>query len=224
TCKAFMYNSNIERNIANVNNNVQGSRNVTETGTNNTYIMGENNTVNGLSRNNIIVGSNNEIANGINNASVFGTYGIALRDGETVFGGGGFNGLGKGYAQSSTFMLTGTTTNGSDVPLYVNGDPNTTIIARDSGSYIGYKFEIVAVRTGGTHAGSIGDRTFMELNGINDSTVSDEHLETINKTGNVTGWAASTDLTGGDMTLQVCGAVNMNISWSVTANFYEIKI
>ena len=224
TCKAFMYNSNIERNIANVNNNVQGSRNVTETGTNNTYIMGENNTVNGLSRNNIIVGSNNEIANGVNNASVFGTYGIALRNGETVFGGGGFNGLGKGYAQSSTFMLTGTTTNGSDVPLYVNGDPNTTIIARDSGSYIGYKFEIVAVRTGGTHAGSIGDRTFMELNGINDSTVSDEHLETINKTGNVTGWAASTDLTGGDMTLQVCGAVNMNISWSVTANFYEIKI
>ena len=224
TCSIFRYNTNLNRSFSNESNKVQGANNTTETGTNNTYIIGENNTVKGLSRNNIIVGNQNEIANGVNNASVFGNYGIALRDGETVLGGGGFNGLGKGYAQSSTFILTGTTTNGSDVPLYVNGDPNTTIIARDIGSYIGYKFEIIAVRTGGTHAGLIGDRTFMELNGINDRTVSDEHLETINKTGNVTGWAASTDLTGGDMTLQVCGAANMNISWSVTANFYEIKI
>lgn len=224
TCEAYSYKMRVEQAISNETNTIKGSTNITEIGTGNTYIMGDNNIVKGDSRNNIIVGSNNEIANGVNNASVFGTYGIALRHGETVFGGGGFNGLGKGYAQSSTFILTGTTTNGSDVPLYVNGDPNTTIIARDSGSYIGYKFEIVAVRTGGTHAGSIGDRTFMELNGINDRTVSDEHIETINKTGNVTGWAASTDLTGGNMTLQVCGAANMNISWCVTANFYEIKI
>ena len=80
-------------------------------------------------------------------------------------------------------MLTGTTTDATPTSLFVNGDPNTTIIARDISTYIGYKFEIVAVRTGGTHAGSIGDRTFLELNGINDRTVSDEHIETINKTG-----------------------------------------
>jgi hypothetical protein len=41
--------------------------------------MGESNTVKGLSRNNIIVGSNNEIANGVNNAAVFGNYGLAQR-------------------------------------------------------------------------------------------------------------------------------------------------
>ena len=224
TCNAFVLNTSLDSNFANVNNTVSGKNNVTRTGTNNTYIIGENNTVNGLSRNNIVVGSNNEIVNGVNNASVFGTYGIALRDGETVFGGGGFNGLGKGYAQSSTFMLTGTTTDATPTSLFVNGDPNTTIIARDISTYIGYKFEIVAVRTGGTHAGSVGDRTFLELNGINDRTVSDEHIETINKTGTVSGWTAATDLTGGNMTLQVTGNATMDISWSVTANFYEIKI
>jgi hypothetical protein len=41
--------------------------------------MGESNTAKGLSRNNIIVGSNNEIANGVNNAAVFGNYGLAQR-------------------------------------------------------------------------------------------------------------------------------------------------
>jgi len=224
TCEAYSYTMRVQQAISNETNTIKGSTNSTETGTGNTYIMGDNNIVKGDSRNNIIVGSNNEIANGVNNASVFGTYGIATRSGETVFGGGGFNGLGKGYAQSSTFMLTGTTTDATPTSLFVNGDPNTTIIARDISTYIGYKFEIVAVRTGGTHAGLVGDRTFLELNGINDRTVSDEHIETINKTGTVSGWTAATDLTGGNMTLQVTGNATMDISWCVTANFYEIKI
>jgi len=49
TCKAFNFNTNIDRNIANVNNNIQGAGNITGIGTNNTYIMGEDNTVQGLS-------------------------------------------------------------------------------------------------------------------------------------------------------------------------------
>ena len=108
--------------------------------------------------------------------------------------------------------------------LFVNGDPNTTIIARDVDSYIAYKFEIIAVRTGGTHAGSVGDRAFLELHGITDRTVNDEHIETVNKTGTITGWTAEVVLTAGDMTLQVQGNATMDVSWSVTANFYEIKI
>ena len=224
TCTAFNYNTNLEPSLSNESNKIQGAGNSTETGTNNTTITGENNTVKGVSRNNIIVGSNNEIANGINNASVFGNYGIALRDGETVLGGGGFNGLGKGYAQSCTFLLTGTTTDAAATSLFVNGDPNTTIIARDVDSYIAYKFEIIAVRTGGTHAGSVGDRAFLELHGITDRTVNDEHIETVNKTGTITGWTAEVVLTAGDMTLQVQGNATMDVSWSVTANFYEIKI
>lgn len=224
TCSAFAFNTNLGRNIDNENNNIQGAGNVTETGTNNTYMMGENNTAKGLSRNNIIIGSDNEIANGLNNVSVFGSYGIAIRPGENVLGGNGFNGLGKGFCQASTFFLSGKTTDEEPKTIFVDGDLTTTIIARDISSYIGYKFKIIAVRTGGTHAGSVGDRSFLQLEGINDRTVKDESITTIGKTGTVTGWSAATDLTGGNMTLQVTGSANMDISWSVTANFYEIKI
>lgn len=77
SCQAFRYNTNINRTFSNLSNFIKGSQNTTQTGTNNTQIMGESNTVAGLSRNNIIVGSNNEIKNGVNNASIFGNYGIA---------------------------------------------------------------------------------------------------------------------------------------------------
>ena len=81
TCSTFRYNTNLNRSFSNESNKVQGANNTTETGTNNTLIIGQNNTVKGLSRNNIIVGNENEIANGVNNASVFGNYGLAERDG-----------------------------------------------------------------------------------------------------------------------------------------------
>ena len=224
TCTAFNYNTNLELSLSNESNKIQGAGNSTETGTNNTTITGENNTVKGVSRNNIIVGSNNEIANGINNASVFGNYGIALRDGETVLGGGGFNGLGKGYAQSCTFILSGTTTDAAATSIFVNGDPNTTIIARDVDSYIGFEFNIIAVRTGGAAAGAVGDRAFFKLKGIASRAAIDQTIATESSNGTITGWTTEILLTGSDMTVDVQGAVNMNISWSVTANFYEIKI
>ena len=65
TCKAFSFSQNLEKNISNTNNKINGSRNVTELGTNNTFIMGEKNIVKGYARNNIIVGSNNEIENSV---------------------------------------------------------------------------------------------------------------------------------------------------------------
>ena len=71
TCEAYSYTMRVQQAISNETNTIKGSTNSTETGTGNTYIMGDNNIVKGDSRNNIIVGSNNEIANGVNNASVF---------------------------------------------------------------------------------------------------------------------------------------------------------
>ena len=224
TCEAYSYTMRIQQTLSNETNTIKGSTNSTETGTANTYVIGDSNVVKGEARNNIIVGNNNEIANGLNNVSVFGSYGIAIRPGENVLGGNGFNGLGKGFCQASTFFLSGKTTDEEPTTIFVDGDSTTTIIARDISSYIGYKFKIIAVRTGGTHAGSVGDRSFLQLEGINDRTVKDESITTIGKTGTVTGWSAATDLTGGNMTLQVTGSANMDISWSVTANFYEIKI
>ena len=227
TCSTFRYNTNLNRSFSNLNNKFQGAGNTAETGTNNTYIIGENNTVRGLSRNNIIVGNENEIANGVNNASVFGNYGIAERDGEVVIGGGGFSGAGVGKAQSSTITLTGTTTNASATNLFVNGDASTTIIARSSStSFQGFEATVIGVRTGGSAAsGAVNDRICLRITGLVFLKAVDQSSTDLGKSGTTGGWAAEVAFSGtNDMLFAVTGAANMNISWSCTLNLYELKI
>lgn len=227
TCSAFRYNTTLNRSFSNESNKVQGANNTTETGTNNTLIIGQNNTVKGLSRNNIVVGNENEIANGVNNASVFGNYGIAQRDGEVVIGGGGLSGAGTGYAQSSTITLTGTTTDASATNLFVNGDASTTIIARSStSSFQGFEATVIGVRTGGSAAsGAVNDRICLRVTGLVFLKAVDQSSANLGKSGTTGGWAAEVAFSGtNDMLFAVTGAANMNISWSCTLNLYELKI
>ena len=204
-----------------------GTNDVTETGTNNTLVMGESNTVRGFSRNNIIVGTNNVIANGVNNAAVLGTYGIAEREGEVVFGGGGFSNAGIGNSQSSTISLSGTTTNATATNLFVNGNSATTIIARSStSSFQGFEATVLGVRTGGSAAsGNVNDRICLRVTGIVYLKAVDQSSTDLGKFGTTGGWASEMAFSGtNDMLFQVTGAADMNISWSVTLNLYEIKI
>jgi hypothetical protein len=227
TCSTFRYNTNLNRSFSNESNKVQGANNTTETGTNNTLIIGQNNTVKGLSRNNIIVGNENEIANGVNNASVFGNYGIAERDGEVVIGGGGFSGTGVGKAQSSTITLTGTTTDASATNLFVNGDASTTIIARSStSSFQGFEATVIGVRTGGSAgSGAVNDRICLRVTGLVYLKAVDQSSTDLGKSGTTGGWAAEMAFSGtNDMLFAVTGAANMDISWSCTLNLYELKI
>jgi len=226
TCFSFRPNANLERRLNNQNNFTQGVQNITESGTNNSYINGEQNTIKGNSRNNIIIGSNNEIYNGVNNASVFGNYGIAERDGEMVIGGGGFGATGKGYAQSSTITLTGTTTNNTLTSLFVNGDSSTTIIARESTTSVqGFEANVLGVRTGGTGSGSLYDRIFLRLKGLVFLKNASQTIETLGSFGTVTGWTSEIDFSGtNDMIFKVKGATGVNISWSCTLNLYQMKI
>lgn len=226
TCNAFVYSQNLEKNLSNTNNKINGSQNVTELGTNNTFIMGENNIVKGFARNNIIVGSNNEIANSVNNATVLGNYGIAERDGEVVFGGGGFNGAGKGYGQSSVISLSGTTTDATQTNLKVNNSSSNTIIARSStSSFQGFEANVLGVRTGGTAGGSVNDRIFLRATGIIYLKAANESVSTLGSSGTVSGWTTATAFSStNDMHLSVTGAANMNISWSATLNLYEIIV
>jgi hypothetical protein len=225
TCKAFTYSTSLGKSLNNQSNYVRGANNTTETGTNNTHIMGESNTVKGLSRNNIIVGSNNEIANGVNNAAVFGNYGLAQRPGEVVIGGGGFSGAGKGYAQSSYITLTGTTTNATPTSLFVNGDSATTIIARNGNLFTGFEANIIAVRTGGTNpSGAINDRKFNRVNGIVHSGRVDQTTTLLASFGTLGTITTNIAFSGSDMLFQVTGVTDMNISWSCTLNLYEVII
>lgn len=225
TCYAFNYSSKLAQSNNNTNNNIRGSQNETEVGTNNTYIMGERNIAKSNTRNNIITGNSNQISTGVNNAAVFGNFGIANRAGEIVFGGGGFNGAGKGFAQNSILTLTGTTTDATSTSLFVNGNPDVTAIDRTATNNLFTAFEakVVGVRTGGSAAGSEGDRIFLTTSGVAYETTVDESTPVIVSTGTVTGWTANVDFSGSNMLFKVTGAANMNISWSCTLNIYELQ-
>ena len=226
TCTAYKLKPSVNVNANNINNFVKGKNNKTEKGANNAIIMGENNIVKGSSRNNLLIGDNNEIANNVNNATVLGNYGIAQRDGEVVIGGGAFNGVGKGYGQSSVVSLSGTTTDATQTNLKVNNSSSDTIIARSStSSFQGFEANVLGVRTGGTAGGSVNDRIFLRATGIVYLKASNESVATLGSSGTVTGWTTALffDSTN-DMHLSVTGAANMNISWSATLNLYEIIV
>jgi hypothetical protein len=227
-CVANIPTSKLGNNIRNENNTIKGAGNITELGTNTTYVMGENNTIKGMSRSNIIVGSNNEIANGVNNASILGNYGLAQRAGEAVIGGGGA----LGSNQSSTISLSGRTEDAGSATatsLGVNGDSTVTVIARDADttatSFTGFEANVMGVRVGGSAAGSVNDRILLRATGIVYLKADNQSVATLGSYGTVTGWTAAVAFSGtNDMLFQVTGAANMTIAWSCTLNLYEMKL
>ena len=222
TCNSFRYNTNLERNISNINNRNNGSGNTNELGSNTIQVNGTNNTTKGFNNNCFINGSNNEIANGVDNATVLGSHGKALRDGECVVSSG------DGIGQTSTFFLNGTTTNNTISPMFVNGNTAVTLIARNVDYVYSYVIDINAYRTGGSSgSGSVGDRAFWTLRGITKGNQIDETLTLNDSYGTVTGWTAvmlSALHSPVDLLLAVTGVTAMDITWAATARFNEMKI
>ena len=218
TCRAFRYNTNLERSISNINNKNNGSGNTTELGSNTVQINGTNNTTKGFNNNCFINGSDNEIANGVNNATVVGVGGKAVNDGEFVVGAGG-------AGDTSAFSLNGKTTGAVATPLGLN---NTLwkIIARTTDVITGYTFDIIAFRTGGSSGvGAAGDRIFLRLEGIVSGASANEGISTLASYGTVTGWTAAVGFTGvADMHLEVTGAANMDITWKANATFQNLIV
>ena len=222
TCSAFKFNTNLERNLNNINNKFNGSGNTTELGANTIQINGTLNTAKGFNNNCLISGSNNEIASGVNNATVLGSNGEALIDGEFVIGSG------DGIGQTSTFFLNGTTTDATLTKLFVNGNTAVTTIERNTDSVYYYTIDVHAYRTGGASgSGSVDDRSFWTIRGMVKGTVFNETLTANAALGTVVGWTASTKylvVSGVDeMYLTVTGVAAMNITWTATVNFYEMK-
>jgi hypothetical protein len=219
TCNSFTFNTNLNRNINNINNKNNGSNNTNELGSNTVQINGSNNTTKGFNNNCLINGSNNEIANGVDNATVLGSNGEAIRDGEFVVGSG------DGIGQTSTFFLNGTTTNDSQVALFINGDTAVTTIARNTDAIYAYKIDIVSYRTGGSAgSGAVGDRGFWKIEGLVKDTTANETLTAIAAYGTVVGLRGDIVFAGADMQLKVTGGVDMNVSWTATAKFNQMKI
>ena len=225
TCSTFRFNTNLNRSFSNESNKLQGTNNTTETGTNNTYIIGENNTVKGLSRNNIVVGNQNEIANGVNNASVYGTFGEATADNSIVLGGNsGSDTLGKRQAIQ---LIYGTqTTDGIVIESYLNGISGSYFVVPEN-TAIMFEADILAVRVGGTGAGAVGDfkswvETGVVINKSGTLTV-DSSIISHSNSGSTGGWDAESTVSGTNYVISVEGATDKTIEWVSNIRFTQIK-
>jgi len=215
TCSTFRYNTNLNRSFDNENNNTQGSGNTTETGTNNTYIMGENNTVKGMSRNNIIVGNQNEIANGVNNANVYGTLGEATTDNTIVLGGN--NSTDNLAERQSMHMMYGlTTTDGNTKASYLNNTTGSFLEVPDNTAMY-FHADVLAVRVGGTATGAVGDYMSWVERGVvinKSGTLSIlRERDLIKGEGNKSNWRPTGAVSGTNFVMNVRGAADMTIEW-----------
>ena len=229
TCTTYIFNTNINQNISNTANTIKGAQNTAEVGTTNNLILGESNTIKSQALNNIVVGNQNEVFRTVNNATILGNYGIAQRQGEVVIGGGAFNGVGKGYGQSSTMSLSGTTTDDTETNIYVNSSSTDTVIARNNATattFQGFEANVLGVRTGGrSRLGAVNDRIFLRVTGIVFLKHASQTTATLGSFGLVTGWTSEIAFSGtNDMHLEVQGAIDMDISWSATLHLYEIIV
>ena len=230
TCSAFRNSDRIGRNINNVNNNIQGVGNKIQTGTNNTYIMGENNTVRGLSRNNIIAGVNNEIQNNINNTSVFGVGGDGVFNNAMIFGGNNQDDR-AGTRQTITLMYGGQTTNNSTTDIFPNNSLSTLVFFQPEVNRVYYfQSETLAVRVGGTSgSGAVGDfkawveRGVVKCNNAGTLSIDRSRTSPADNGGALSGWSPINAVSGSNFRQTVKGANNMTIEWVSTIRFMQLS-
>ena len=225
TCSTFRYNTNLNRAVANENNKTFGTGNSTQTGTNNTLVMGENNTVRGFSRNSIITGNQNEIANGVNNANVSGTLGEATATNSKVLGGNaGTDTLGE---RQSIQLLYGTqTTDGIVVDSYLNNTSGSYFVVPENTAVM-FEADILALRVGGTGAGTVGDykswiETGVVINKSGTLTVDSSTISHSNS-GSTGGWNAESTVSGTNYIISVEGATDKTIEWVSNIRFTQLK-
>ena len=226
TCSAFRFSTTLSKNFNNENNNIQGTGNSTGMGTNNTYIMGEFNTVKGLSRNNIIIGNQNEIADSVNNANVFGTLGNATAPNSIVLGGNATGDL-LGERQGIQLIYGRQTTDNSTQSSYLNNVTGSFFTVPDN-TIIYFHAETIAVRTGGSSgSGAVGDYGSWVERGVvinKSGTLSiQRERDTIKTSGTVTNWRILADTSGTDFLLTVRGQTDMTLEWICNVNITQLK-
>ena len=228
TCYGFSSNFKIGKLFQNTTNTKIGAENVTNKGTENTFINGAKNTTKGNNRNLLICGESHEVSNGISNALVFGTYGKAKNQGEIAIGGGiGTADYPLGNNQTSIVQLGGLTTNNTATKLTIQGD-RTSYIAFQNNSVIGYEVKVIGLCYGGS-SGTAGDYKYEEIKGaikidngynvaLSQSTTS---IASVGTTGTSVMAFAGID---GFMTVEVTGTANVNIEWFASVQLTENKL
>jgi len=225
TCMAFRLNTNLDRNLANINNKNNGSGNTNQFGSNTIQINGTQNTTKGFNNNCFINGINNEIANGVDNVSLTGTLGEATATNSIVLGGNAaVDALGE--RQTITVMYGTTTDDNSTVNSYLNNTVDSYFEIPDN-TIIAFHTETVAVRVGGSGGGNLGDfKAIVEIGAAinkNGTLSIDKTRTVIANVGTTTGWISDIGVSGTNLIQQVKGANNRDLMWTTTIRMTQIK-
>jgi hypothetical protein len=226
TCRAFRYNPNLNRNISNINNKLNGPRNTTELGSNVIQINGTLNTTKGLNNNCFINGSSNEIANSVDNATVLGVLGEATATSSIVLGGNDPDDN-LGERQGIQLIYGRQTTNNSTQSSYLNNTTGEFFVVPEN-AIIYFHAETIAVRVGGSSgSGAVGDYGSWVERGVvinKSGTLSiQRERDTIKTSGTVTNWRILASTSGTNFLLTVRGQTDMTLEWICNVNITQIK-
>ena len=202
-----------------------GSNNSKGAKSNYTATIGLNNEINFSCNNDLIVGQDNVISDNIDNTIVSGTKGEATASNSIVLAG---NNPTDNLAerQATTLMYGVQTTANGTVASYLNNTTSSFFaIPTDTAMY--FHADVLAVRVGGTGAGSVGDFMSWVERGvvINKSGVLSiaKERDLIKGVGNNTNWRPSAAVSGTNFVMNVRGAADMTIEWASTIRFTEIR-
>ena len=225
TCIAFKTRIQLEEQLKEPTNTKKGENNIVRTGSANTLINGTENESRGFNRNCLITGRNNNINNGLNEATVVGGFGRALRYGEFVVGGGANGGRNTdNVPQFSVVVLSANTTNNSATNLLANGQANQYINLQ-SNSILGFEAFITRLETGGS-SGTAGNFSYRHIKGVvrvEDDlgvTITEFNSRILGKVG-VNGSASVVAAATGELSIQCSDRNNVNNSWSAVVYLHE---
>jgi len=225
TCSTFRYNTGLDNVFANENNRTFGVRNLVERGTNTSLVMGEDNTIKGLSRNNVIIGNQNVINNQVDNANVFGTLGESTASNSIVLGGNAPTDK-LAERQSIQLLYGKQTTNGNVTASTLNNIAANFFQIPDN-TIMYFHADCLAVRVGGTATGNTGDYASFVQRGVvvaygNELVINSER-DNIKSSGTVTLWRTTGNVSGQSFFIGVRGAANVTIEWACNITFTQIK-
>ena len=226
TCKVFQHSQQLNSAFTNEDNFINGQGNDVIIGTRNSYILGVNNKVNGLSQNNIIVGNQNEITSGISNTFVYGTLADSVANNSIVLGGNNFADA-LGERQNTTIIYGGQTTSDGSSNLYMNNTIDSFFQPTENSVFY-FQSEILAVRVGGANlGGAVGDfKSWVERGVVKNAagTLSISRSQTaIVDSGTTAGWSAENSVSSTNFRLLVTGARQMTLEWIATIRITEIR-
>ncbi len=229
TCTAFKYNTKINNTSDNVHNIIKGNLNITNKGTENSFILGANNTSSGNNLNVLVSGKNNLVDNGLNDSSIIGgSFAQSKNQGEVVIGGGGFNEE-LAMSQMSFVQQSGNTTDATETALLTQYLP-LTYIQKVKNSVIGFEAHIIGVNTG-IGDGTTGQYGYLQINGavkFTNGLASTYyqtllHVVTSGHSGlNVT--AEMKDVTATSFGVHVTGVAETYIQWTASIKLWQNRI